>query len=476
MLVVLVIVLLFVCGVLAFYRPVVGFIAGAAFGIALVLSSFATERIELVVGGPVVFVTAFVVMVSKKYGPWVWRILTVCGLVALVPVGFAIFGQGGSLGLLVFLMFIGAWAGFVDTSESATAVFVISTIGSAMRQNLPLPMALETASQGLSGKRARVLRAIKKWLVEGYSLSESLKRGYPRCPGSWLALVAAGEKIGQVPQAIAAIEQDMVAKVTLSKKVRHTPAMYPPILLFFMFVMVFFTMTFVLPRYREVLKEMAGETKLPAATELLLKIVKFVAYDYGWLLGLLLLALVAIYILVHFVVRTRCRRPEKPYLISRISDFVRWHLPFLRWYEWNRAMQRVAGMLRLSLNAGCTLDEAIAAALSLDVNYCFKKHLQQWLKMVENGDNIGRAAEQCGMGSAMAWAFADMENHQNTLEILQTLESSYRWGYNRLAALARFIIGPCETLCLGFMVGFIIYAVFASMVAVIYAAAGAVVP
>ena len=82
--------------------------------------------------------------------------------------------------------------------------------------------------------------------------------------------------------------------------------------------------------------------------------------------------------------------------------------------------------------------------------------------MVERGDDIGRSARQSGMGSAMAWAFADAHNHRNTLDILETLETSYRWGYSRAATLARFIIGPCETICLGFMVGFIAYAIYLS--------------
>jgi type II secretory pathway component PulF len=69
-----------------------------------------------------------------------------------------------------------------------------------------------------------------------------------------------------------------------------------------------------------------------------------------------------------------------------------------------------------------------------------------------------------------------MQNHSNTLDILETLESSYRWGYSRAAAMVRFIIGPCETLCLGLMVGFIAYAIFAPILAVIYAMTDSIVP
>jgi type II secretory pathway component PulF len=385
------------------------------------------------------------------------------------------FGQWGSLGLMVFLLFVGTVIGVVTTSQLATAAYVISTIGSSVRQNLPLPMAMEMAAAGQSNKRARILRNIKKWLVEGYSLSESLKRGYVGCPGYATALVAVGERIGQVPQALSALEQDLVAKVNLSRKVRHIPSFYPPILLLVMFLIVLGVMKFVIPKFIVVFTEMSGG-KLPAATMVLMQIAHFIAYDLGWLLGLLLLLGVVIGGAFYVRVKARPRRPERPYVISSIGDFIRWHVPMLRWYEWNRAMQRITGMLRLSLNAGCTVNEAIANTLQLDINECFKRELKKWLDRVERGDDIGQSAQQCGLGSAMAWAFADMHNHRNTLDVLETLESSYRWGYSRAAALARFIIGPCETLCLGLMVGFIVYAIFASLVAMIHTAADMIVP
>jgi type II secretory pathway component PulF len=76
----------------------------------------------------------------------------------------------------------------------------------------------------------------------------------------------------------------------------------------------------------------------------------------------------------------------------------------------------------------------------------------------------------------MAWAFADVHNNSNTLDILETIEASYRWGYSRAATLARFIIGPCQTICLGLMVGFIAYAMFSPMILIIYDTGRSIIP
>jgi type II secretory pathway component PulF len=231
-----------------------------------------------------------------------------------------------------------------------------------------------------------------------------------------------------------------------------------------------------LPKYQAVLTEMSDGVQLPAATRLLIDIYIFFTSKFAGVFSLLAVFMILVGVIVYIRVRSRPRWVEKPYFISRIGDFLKWHLPFIRWYEWCCAMQRIAGMLRLSLKAGCTVNEAIANALRLDINGCFRKEVKNWLAMVERGDDIGLSARQCDMGSAMAWAFADVHNHRNTLDILETLETSYRWGYSRLATLARFIIGPCETICLGLMVGFVVYAMFSPIITIIYATARSITP
>lgn len=483
MLVVLAIVLMIASGVLAFYRPGLGFVAGIVLSIAMFVQGAVLERVEIFGAAPFIFVAAMTMTAfgHRREGAlwartWARRILTGCVLILFTIGAFAFLGVWGGFGLVFVQLFIWAIIGAFATSELARSSYVITTIGSSMRQNLPLPMALEMAAVGQDEKRADILRNIKKWLVEGYSLSESLRRGYPKCPAHIMAMVAAGERIGQIPQAIGALEQDLVAKASTSKKIRHTPTLYPPIVLLFIVIQVFLIMVFVMPKFRVVLMEISEDAKFPAATRTLITIAEFFTKGPGSWFGLGLALLVLVWGVVYIRVRARPRQVEKPYLISRIGDFLKWHLPFIRWYEWCRAMQRIAGLLRLSLNAGCTVNEAIANTLRMDVNQNFKKRLKDWLARVERGDDIGQSAQQCGMGSAMAWAFADVHNHRNTLDILETLETSYRWGYSRAAALARFIIGPCETLCLGLMVGFIMYAIFASIVAVIYATASSVMP
>ena len=400
MLIALAITLFVVSGVLAFFKPGLGFIAGIVLSMVMWVQGVIFEEVEIYVSAPIIF---FVTLLIIAFRPrrdgsqwariWARRVLIACALLLFTVAAFAFFGTWGGIGLVFVQLFIGAIIGAFTTSEFARSSYVITTIGSSMRQNLPLPMALEMAAVGQDYKRADILRNVKKWLVEGYPLSESLRRGYPKCSGYATAIIAAGERIGQVPQAVAALEQDLVAKANASRKVRHTPTLYPPILLLFMFIVLSFLMVFILPKFQVVLKEISVGVQLPAATILLIDIYRFFTSNVAGIFSLLIVLAILVGGIIYIRVRSRPRRVEKPYLISRIGDFLKWHLPFIRGYEWCIAMQRIAGLLRLSLNAGCTVNEAIANTLRLDINECFKRGLKEWLARVERGDDIGQSAQ-----------------------------------------------------------------------------------
>ena len=147
-----------------------------------------------------------------------------------------------------------------------------------------------------------------------------------------------------------------------------------------------------------------------------------------------------------------------------------------KWFEKNYSLVHVVELLRLSFNAGCTVDAAIANTLNLDVNNRFRRRLVQWLEKVQRGENIAAAAEQSGLGGSLSWAFDEKVNQGNTMAILETLESFYRSNYSYRVNLARFIMWPCLTIIMGMVVGFVVYAIFSPMVEIIHTMSGLVTP
>jgi type II secretory pathway component PulF len=469
------ILVLVLCVILAFKRPGIALVVLPFVCFLVGFAAVVRESFGNILFVPLIFVvTLLAVLMARREldsEEWPqrcakWMLIIFILLLLLVTIGFTL-GPLSIIAFMFFILFVGSIIAYGLTSRHATAAYVVSTIGSSMRQNLPLPMALESAAGGLTNHRSRILRRIQKWLVQGYSLTESIKRGYPKCPGYVVAMIAAAERIDQLPLAIESIETDMVARADESRKIRPVHTFYPVVLLIFMFFIVLGLVTKVIPAFQMVLMEMTDAVQFPASTQFLMRITDFVANDYGWLIALLSAIVVLVVIPLSIWIKLRTRRPGKPYLTSRIVDFIKWHSPVLHWFEKNYSMVQVIELLRLSLNADSKVNNAIANTLGLDMNNCFRKRLKKWLEKVERGDNIATAARQTKLGSPLAWAFDEQVNQGNTLTVLESLEALYRSNYSYYENLVRSIMWPCITLILGAMVGFVVYAMFTPSIAII---------
>jgi len=130
----------------------------------------------------------------------------------------------------------------------------------------------------------------------------------------------------------------------------------------------------------------------------------------------------------------------------------------------------------MSLNAGRPVNDAIRSTLKLDVNVCFQRRLACWLQRVERGEPIGDSARRCRLGNALAWAFDGGLETGNTPAVLEMLEAHYRFNYSYRVNLARFILWPVGIITLGATVGFVVFAIYSSLVATLSQLAATVYP
>ena len=442
------------------------------------------DNVEAILAILFIFPVTFIAILFSKHEPDAdtWPRIVVKWLLGIIlSAAFlfslaVLFGPLSFYAIIVFFAFIGMVLSYLLTARHSSNVYIISTIGASMRQNLPLAMALGTAAEGRKDKQSQTLRRIQKWLVQGYSLSDAIKRGFPKCSGAAVAMISAAEKIGQVPYAIRAIEEDMIAKADEKKRIKPFQPLYVVVVLSFMFLIMLALMTFVIPKFHEVLNEMFEGAQLPLATKILLNITDLILYKMGFIFWPIVAIIFLVVVPYSIWVRFRPRKPFKPYLISRIGDWVKWHLPVLRWFEQNYSTVQVVEFMRLSLNTGSSINQAIRNTLELDINGCFRKRVAEWLGKIETGENISAAANQCGLGGTLVWAFDEKVNQGNTLQILEMLESFYRSNYNYRINLIRHIMGPCSTIMMGLMVGFVVFAIFSPGIAIISRLANMVTP
>ena len=370
------------------------------------------------------------------------------------------------LGLIIFALLVSSILSYKLTSRYAMTNDIISTIGACMRQNLPLSTALETTAGDNKDKQSRILRNISRWLSQGYSLSESIKRGYPSCPGDVVGMIGAGENVNQLPQAIKSLEADIMEKADESKMVEPVNLSYPFVVLAAAFSIMIGLMVFIVPVFHEVLSDISEGTEgLPKSTLFLMNISNALISGKGmFLFSALIIILIILSIFAYL--KKRPRRPGKPYLLSRVSDFFKWHFPFTHWFEMNYSLLRLTEIMRTSLRTGAAVNDAIRGALKLDTNNCFRRRLKRWLERVERGEDISSSARQSGVGNTIAWALDEKVNQGNTPEILEMLEEFYRSNYSYKVHLARSVVMPLIVLGLGLTVGFVVYAMFMPMVSI----------
>ena len=382
--------------------------------------------------------------------------LMVFGIALAICVWFVLGGLGAAAGILFGALLVAMALGYLVASRRAVTHYIVSTLAACMRQHMPLIPSLAAAVEGRTDKRARMLRRINFMLSEGRPLGEAIRRGYHACPGQVVATVEAAEQIHQVPQALQRLEADILARSRERRRIKPCPLWYP------VFVMLTLgwalsTFSFFLPSFRRLFQEMGAS--LPGPTQSLMDF-------WGSVMGpafSLLFCLTVIGVPVGIYTTFRARRTEKFQILAWLGDGLKWRLPIARWFEQNRSMLQTVEVLRLSLSAGSTVDEAIAAAIQLDVNRCFRQRLRRWLARVRRGEDVADAARASGLGRSLAWAFDRAANPGNAPAALEALESICRNDYSYRINLARFVGWPTAVLAMALVVGYVVYALFLGM-------------
>lgn len=374
---------------------------------------------------------------------------------------FNVFG-----GLLFILLVIGI-VRYYQVCKYSLSLEIITTIGMSMRQSLPLPMSLTTAAYGQKYKTAKIFNHIAYWLTQGYSLSESIRRGCPKFPPELLATITVAEKMNQLPNAIETIRADIAEKIDDYKKLRPVHPWYPIFVLLIMFFILLGLMYFIVPTFAEVLSDMSdGMAGLPWLTQQLLNFANWLKGRHG--LNILVLLILFLWFTLYLTyVRFRKRNPESPKPLSVIGDYLKWHLPVLHWFEANYSQLQLTEILKIGLRAGYPVNLSVRNALGLNMNQCYRNRISKWLVRIEAGDSLVESASQCGIGRTLAWALDGSINKGNTSLILETLEELYRSRYNYRLNLLNAVLCPLMVIGLGICVGLVVLGMFLPMVKMI---------
>jgi len=390
-------------------------------------------------------------------------ILTIVKYLFILAVFVVVFQFFSPVLFAIFVVGSYQWA---QARKYGLAVDIISTVQMCIRQSLPLPMALATAAYGKKNKEAAVFNNIAHWLTQGWPLSEAMRRGYPKCPSEILGSITTAEKMDQLPRAIESLQKQGAEKMGSKSIERSDTLIYPTTVLAIAFFIMMGLAIFIIPTYSEVLYDMSeGKAGLPSVTQSLLNFSSWITGRKG-LNALLLIIPVLLFMAFKAYLVARKRRPEKPRLLSRLGDRIKWCTPVLHWFEKTFGNIHLAQTLHAGVSAGYPVNTILRNALGLDVNRCYQKRLEKWLHKIEAGDDIAQSAKICGLDKTLCWAM-DKKNKDSTPQILESLETLYRCQYNYRKNVLTAATEPILILCLGLCVGYVVFAMFMGVISTI---------
>ncbi len=348
----------------------------------------------------------------------------------------------------------GTFTGHVSLHEKVVFAKNLSAMISA---GLSLSRALSVLlRQSTNARLKKVIGEIREGIDKGSSFNEALKL-YPTIFSDvFVAMVAAGEESGTLPQSLNIVGEQLDKSYSLRKKVSGA-LMYPGVILAAMSVIGIFMIIYVVPTLSASFADLGAE--LPTSTKIIITTSNFVA-QYPLYCGL---ALVAVILACVYILRTESGRRilhRASLRIPGVSSLVR---------QTNTAT--IARTVSSLVSAGVDLVEAITITKRVVPNSQYKESLEHAKIAVQKGLPLsGVFAADLHLYPVLLGAMAEVGEETGMLpEMLMNTALFYEEEVDTATKSLETIIEPVLMLLIGVVVG--VFAV--SMIAPIYSLSSA---
>lgn len=315
-----------------------------------------------------------------------------------------------------------------------------------LEAGLPLDRALAIQEELAPTLRLRAITGdVLKSVRSGSSLADALAKHHPR-PFSrlYINMVRAGEK-GGILEATLKRLAEYLEEAQEFRDVLLSALIYPTLLTAVGSAAVVFLMTFVIPRFAEIFRDLGGA--LPVPTQILL-VVSGGIQRFWWLLGL---GGLAIALGVRAMLATRSGRLQADQLLLR--------LPVIREVIIKTEVARFARILGTLLRSGVPLISALGVVKEMMTNQLLARAVDSLGDGVKRGAGLFKPMSAAGVFPPLAVHMVRVGEETGRLEDMllkvgSTFEADTKKVLKRLIALAE----PCIILTMGLLVGFIVVA------------------
>ncbi len=286
----------------------------------------------------------------------------------------------------------------------------------------------------------------------GATLSEAMGK-YPRCFSRlFVNMVAAGE-VGGVLDAILIRVADFMEKSERLKSKIKGAMIYPVTVLIAAFFIVFGLMTFVVPRFSEILTDITdGQKGLPKITQVLMDMSIWLRGRYGLNAACVAASPFVLIFMLRLIRRFRRGRYT--------MDWLKLHLPIIRKLVYKTSVARWTRTLATLISAGVPILDALKIARDTAENEVYSEMLDKSLREIRQGNTFAQPLRRSNAVDEIVVNMIEVGEETGDLDkMLMKVANNFDEESDVLVGAMMSLLEPVMIIILGLVVGTIILAI-----------------
>ncbi|EKF73594.1 general secretion pathway protein F [Alcanivorax hongdengensis A-11-3] len=331
--------------------------------------------------------------------------------------------------------------------KGAELALITRQLATLLKSGLPVEQALSAvAKQSANDRVERIMLAVRAKVREGHSMARSLA-SFPRAFSEmYRATVDAGEQSGHLEQVLSQLADYLETRHDTGRSVAQA-MVYPAFIMVFASIVILLLMTMVVPKLVAVFEN--RNQALPLVTRVVIFLSDFVR-DWGWLLGLILVAAIVFFLRAmrdpgfRFRVHQRLAATPMVGTMLRAADSA-----------------RLASTLGILGRAGVPLVDALFIAAQVVGNLAVRDAVKTAAVRVREGGNLSRALEVSGYFPPMLVQMIASGEASGELDHMLTRAADYQ--ERELSSTVSTLVGLLGPIMLLIMAGVVILIVLSVM-------------
>ena len=344
-----------------------------------------------------------------------------------------------------------AGGGFGKVKLTDLAIFC-RQFSTMIDAGVSLVRALDVLGEQTSNPRLkRIIREIQTEVESGQTLSRSMQK-YPRVFNNlFVGLIRAGEVGGVLEEALQRLSHFLEKDMELRRKVKAALT-YPVIVLIVAVTIVLALCTFIIPKFVDLFHDL-GIKELPAMTQFLVDISEFIKTK--WWLGIT--GTIILVVTVRYAGSTRLGR--------RVIDRGKLKVPVFGQLSHKICLARFSRTLSTLLVSGVPILQAMETVAGTVGNVILSDAILGARDRIREGDRINTPLEKSRMFPPMVIHMVSIGEESGALDnMLSKIADFYEGEVDASLQSLTAAIEPMMIVFLGFIVGFIVIAMFMPLI------------